>query len=80
MSLLDRVSRRWLVAGVIAVCLVAVALIGVFVIYPRVGASMIRSKLSERLGGKLGREIRIGTIDVRLGHAVLHDLVALVPE
>jgi len=74
MSFLDRLSRRWLVAGVIVASLAALALVGLFVIYPRVGASMIRSKVSERLGSKLGREIRIGAIEVRLGHAVLHDL------
>ncbi len=80
MSFLDRVSRRWLVAGVLMASLVVIALIGLFVIYPRVGASMIRSKVSERLGGKLGREIRIGAIDVRIGHAVLHDLEVRGPN
>ncbi|MBA3454565.1 MAG: transglycosylase domain-containing protein [Deltaproteobacteria bacterium] len=74
MSFLDRLSRRWLVAGVIAVSLLVTALVGVLVIYPRVGESMIRSKVTERLGTKLGREIRIGEVDVRVGHAVLHNL------
>ncbi len=74
MSFKGRVSRRWLVAGVVTIVLIVGALLGVFVIYPRVGESMIRSKVSERLGSKLGREIRIGAVDVRLGHAVLRDL------
>ena len=74
MSLTGRLPRRWLVAGIVAVSLAILAVVGVYVIYPRVGASMIRSKVTQRLGTKLGREIRIGAIDVRVGHAVLHDL------
>jgi len=74
MSFLGRVSRRWLYAGAITVGLAGLAVLGLLVIYPTVGARIIRSKVTDRLGDKLGREIRIGAIDVSIGHAVLHDL------
>ncbi|MGE5180870.1 MAG: transglycosylase domain-containing protein [Acidobacteriota bacterium] len=44
------------------------------VIYPRVGAYMVRKKLGERLATRLGREIRFGGIDVSLGHAIVRGL------
>lgn len=66
--------RRWVIAGAIVAGLVALTLIGLFVIYPAVGARMIRGKLESRLGAKLGRAISVGAIDVKLGHAVVHDL------
>lgn len=68
------VSRRWLIAGGVVVGLALLVLLALFVIYPRVGASMVRSKLTARLGSKLGREIRIGPIEVALGHATIRDL------
>jgi len=74
MSFLGRVSRRWLIAGVVVLSLAGLAAIGLLVVYPKVGARMIRSKVTERLGTKLGREIRIGSIDVTIGHAVLRNL------
>ncbi len=74
MSFLGRVSRRWLIAGVVVASLVGLAAIGLLVVYPKVGARMIRSKVTERLGTKLGREVRIGAIEVTIGHAVLRDL------
>jgi len=67
-------SRRWLYAGAVAAGTCVVLALGLLVIYPKVGAWMIRGKLGGRLATKLGREIRFGAIDVTLGHAVLHDL------
>jgi len=74
MSFSGRVPRRWLYAGAIAVGLAGLAALGLLVVYPKLGARVIRSKVTERLGDKLGREVRIGAIDVSIGHAVLHDL------
>jgi hypothetical protein len=74
MRFLSSVPRRWLVAGGIvtgAVVLVAVAL---GIVYPRIGARMIRDKVGAKLEAKLGRDITFGDIDVSLGHAVLRDV------
>jgi hypothetical protein len=66
--------RRWVIAGAIVGGLTVLTLVGLFVVYPALGARMIRGKLESRLGAKLGRAISVGTIDVKLGHAVVHDL------
>ncbi|HSS02367.1 MAG TPA: transglycosylase domain-containing protein [Kofleriaceae bacterium] len=67
-------SRRWLIAGAVSLGVVLGAAIALFVVYPRVGAWMIRSKVGDKLAARLGREVRFGPIDVGLGHAVLHDV------
>ena len=59
--------------GVCAGRLVLVV-IALTVIYPRVGAWYVRSKVVPRLETKLGRKVAIGGIDISLGHAVLHDV------
>ena len=68
-----RISRRWLVAGAIGLGAIAFALIALGVVYPRLGAWMIK-KRGAHLGARLGRDIRFGRIDVSLGHAVMHDV------
>ncbi|MGE0548962.1 MAG: transglycosylase domain-containing protein [Kofleriaceae bacterium] len=70
-----RFRRWWLIGGGVVAGLAAAVLAGLFVIYPRVGASKIRSKVTAKLGTKLGRDIGIRDIEVSLGHAVIHDLV-----
>ncbi|MBS1122621.1 MAG: glycosyl transferase family 51 [Deltaproteobacteria bacterium] len=65
---------RWMIPSIAAGTLVLLVVLGLFVIYPRVGAWMIRDKAGAKLTAKLGREIRFGSIDVSLGHAVIHDL------
>jgi hypothetical protein len=67
-------SRRWLIAGAISLGAVLAVAIALFVVYPRVGAWMIRSKAGDRLAARLGREVRFGKIEVGLGHAVIRDL------
>src|SRR6185503_15572044 len=44
------------------------------VIYPRVGAWMIKDKVGGKLAKKLGRNVTFGDIDVSLGHAVMTDV------
>ena len=66
-----RLSKRWLIAGAVALGLGVMVLVGLGVVYPRVGAYMIRHKISGRLETKLGRKVTFGAIDVSLGHAVL---------
>ncbi|MDX2089052.1 MAG: transglycosylase domain-containing protein [Kofleriaceae bacterium] len=72
--------RRWVIAGAVVVGLVVLTLVGLFVIYPAVGARMIREKLTAKLGARLGREIAIGAIEVKLGHAVVRDLEVRGPH
>jgi len=70
-----RLLRRRVVIPVAAVIGVTLALmIGLLVVYPRVGAGKIRSKLTGSLAKKLGREVRVGAIEVTLGHAVVNDI------
>ena len=68
------ISRRWLIAGGIGIGAVLLLLLGLGVIYPRVGAYMIREKVGGRLGAKFGRKVTFGEIDVSLGHAVMRDI------
>jgi hypothetical protein len=67
-------SRRWLIAGAISLGTVLAVTIALFVVYPRVGAWMIRSKVGDKVAARLGREVRFGAIEVGLGHATLRDL------
>ena len=65
---------RWVLPVVLFLGSCALAALLLLVIYPRVGAWMIRGKVGDKLATKLGRDIRFGAIDVKLGHATLHDL------
>jgi hypothetical protein len=71
---LSSVPRRWLIAGGVVLGGLLLLLLALGVIYPRIGAHMIKSKVGGKLAQKLGREVRFGDIDVSLGHAVLHDV------
>ncbi|HTR52251.1 MAG TPA: transglycosylase domain-containing protein [Kofleriaceae bacterium] len=66
--------RRWLVPGAIGSGFVALVVIGLALVYPRVGAYMIRHKIGGKVAHKLGRDLSFGPVDVSLGHAVLHDV------
>ncbi|HEY1555667.1 MAG TPA: transglycosylase domain-containing protein [Kofleriaceae bacterium] len=66
--------RGWLVAAAVGLGLLALAVVGLAIVYPRVGAYMIRHKLGGRVAAKLGRELHFGPVDVSLGRAVLHDV------
>lgn len=68
------VPRRWLIGGGIAIGALLVVVLALGVVYPRVGAWMIRDKVGDKLAHKLGREVTFGDIDVSLGHAVLRDI------
>jgi hypothetical protein len=67
-------SRRWLFAGAISLGIVLVATTGLAVVYPRLGAWMIRTKVGGKLAQRLGRTVRLGAIEVALGHAVIRDV------
>jgi hypothetical protein len=67
-------SRRWLIAGVVSLGVVLIATIGLAVVYPRVGAWVIRSKVGGKLSARIGRDVRFGAIDVAIGHAVMRNV------
>lgn len=69
-----RKRPRWVIPVAAVGTLAVLLVLGLFVIYPRVGAWMIRGKLGDRLATKLGREVRFGDIEVHLGHATLRDV------
>jgi hypothetical protein len=72
---LSRGRRRLLIAGTVVAVLATLTLIGLFVVYPRVGAWMIEDKMVPRLERKLGgRDVTIGDVAVELGHATLRDV------
>jgi hypothetical protein len=74
MRLPSSISRRWWITGgvVLGVMVLLVTMLGV--VYPRVGAHMIRDKVGSKLAKKLGREVKFGDIDVSLGRAVMRDV------
>ncbi|MCW5804561.1 MAG: transglycosylase domain-containing protein [Deltaproteobacteria bacterium] len=70
-----RRRRLWLIIPLVTVVVLAAAVvIGLLVVYPKVGRWMIRDKLGTRLATKLGRDVRLGAIDVSLGHATIRDV------
>jgi hypothetical protein len=71
---LPPISRRWLIAGSIGIGLLLAVVIGLGIIYPRVGAHMIRTRLGDKVAARTGRTMTFGNIDVSLGHAVLRDV------
>ena len=75
-----RISRRWLIIGGIAVGFLSLLLVFVFVIYGRIGAYMIRSKVVPKLEAKLGRTVEIGDVEVHRGLAVLENVVIKGPK
>jgi hypothetical protein len=63
-----------LIAGAIGLGAVVAVALGLRVVYPRIGAWMIRSKVGSKLATRLGRDVRFGEIDVALGHARMYDV------
>jgi hypothetical protein len=74
------ISRRWLILGGVGAGLVLLTGLGLGVIYPKVGAYMIRSRVGDRLGTRIDRQITFGSIDVTIGHAVLRDISVRGPN
>jgi hypothetical protein len=72
--------RRWLLIGGVTLGLGLCVVLFLFVIYGRVGAWVVRSKVVPRLEKKLGRTVEIGDVDVRRGHATLLDVVVKGPN
>jgi hypothetical protein len=67
-------SRRWVITGAVSLGVVLTATIALAVVYPRIGAWMIRSRVGDRIGTRLGRDVRFGAIDVGIGHAVMRNV------
>jgi hypothetical protein len=71
---LPRLSRRWWIASGAVVGVALLIAFALLVIYPRLGAKMIREKLVQKVAQKLDRKVTMGSIDVSLGRAVIHDV------
>ncbi|HEY6175528.1 MAG TPA: hypothetical protein VIX73_13815, partial [Kofleriaceae bacterium] len=67
-------SRRWVITGAVGLGIVLTTTIVLAVVYPRVGAWMIRSRVGDRLGTRIGRDVRFGAIDVGIGHATMRNM------
>jgi hypothetical protein len=77
---LPRLSRAvWIPLAIVGGLSVLLA-VALLVVYPRVGAKMIREKLASKVERNLGRALTAGTIDVSLGHAVIRDVVIRGPN
>lgn len=63
-----------MIGGIAVVATALLVALALWVVYPRVGAWMIRGKVGDKLAHKLGREVVFGDIDVSLGKAVLTDV------
>src|SRR5258706_12460548 len=74
------ISRRWLIAGGVLAGLLLLLGLTLGVIYPKVGAYMIRSRLGGKLAARIDRKIDFGSIDVTLGHAGLRDISGRGPR
>ena len=74
MRSLSSIPRRWLIAGGVVFGGLLLIAFTLGVIYPRVGAWMIKDKVGGKLAKKLGRNVTFGDIDVSLGHAVMTDV------
>src|SRR5687768_5943040 len=80
LALTSRGRRRLLIPGIVVGSLAVLLLIGLLVVYPKVGEWMVRSKVTPKLEAKLGRKVTIGDVDISLGHAVLRDVVIRGPN
>lgn len=69
-----RSRKRWLIPLIAMGVLCTGMVVGLLVIYPKVGARKVREKVTEKLSAKLGREVKMGAVEVSLGRAVIRDL------
>src|SRR5690606_12811564 len=68
--------RRWLlIAAATFGGLAVVVAAGVPLLYGRVGAWAIESRVVPRLEARLGRDVSVGAVEVSRGEVVLRDLV-----
>jgi hypothetical protein len=67
--------RRWLgIGGAVGLGLAAIAAIAAMVYFDRIGEWAVRSEVLPAVEARLGREVRVGSIDVSRRTAVLEDL------
>ncbi len=63
-------TRRWLWRGTVAFAVLVALVLGMGFTYTRMGASMIRARLTA-LGGKIHRTVEVATVKVTPGRAIL---------
>jgi len=75
-----RPSRKVIITASAVVGAVVLLWLGLGVVYPRVGAWAIRSRALPKVAARLGCEVEVGAVQVRLGHATLRDVVVRSPH
>jgi hypothetical protein len=69
-----QIPRRWLIAGGIGLGFLLVVSIALGIVYPRIGAWMIKTRVGDKIAARTGRKVSFGSIDVTLGHATLRGI------
>jgi hypothetical protein len=66
--------RSWILLGLAVVTAAAAVAVFLGVVYPRVGAWYVRSRVIPRLERKLGRSVQVAEVEVGLGHVQLRGI------
>src|SRR5687768_17047086 len=74
-----RPSRRVIIIASSAAGALVLVWLALGVVYPRVGAHVVRDRTVPKVSARLGRDVAIGSVDVGLGHAVLRDITVRGP-
>ncbi len=75
-----RSYRAWYILAGVVVFFAVAAIVALKVVYPRVAAAKLRSTLHSKISQRLGREATIGEITVKVGHAVIRNVVVAGPN
>lgn len=75
-----RSYRAWYILAGGIVFLAVAAIVGLKVVYPRVAAAKLRTTLHSKISQRLGRNATIGAISVKVGHAVIRNIVVAGPH
>lgn len=75
-----RSYRAWYILAGVVVLLAVAAMVALKIIYPRVAAAKLRTTLHSKIAQRLGRDATIGAITVKVGHAVIRNVVVAGPH
>ena len=68
------VSRRVRLVLIIVGAAAAVSVLLVWLLYPKIGSWVVRTRVLPRVAEKLGRDLTVGTVSVGFGHVELRDI------
>lgn len=75
-----RSYRAWYILAAIVVVLMTAAIVAIKVVYPRVAATKLRATLIGKVNERLGRLATVGSVSVKVGHAVIRNVVIAGPN